>query len=98
MLGTPTTNDGGGQGALGEDAEFPTAALAAAMMVDNARDEAADVVALRFAALASPGTLLDISGSILATCQWWKLRVETASTQTVPFKVFRLTNTLTINY
>eukprot|EP00808_Paulinella_micropora_P005792 g46492.t1 len=26
-------------------------------------------------------------GNILATCQWWKLRVETASTQTGPFKV-----------
>eukprot|EP00808_Paulinella_micropora_P023052 g18724.t1 len=35
---------------------------------------------------------------ILATCQWWKLRVETASTQTGPFKVFRRAIRLSMNY
>eukprot|EP00808_Paulinella_micropora_P005046 g74799.t1 len=39
-----------------------------------------------------------LAGNISATCQWWKLRVETASTQTGPFKVFRHTNTLSIAY
>eukprot|EP00808_Paulinella_micropora_P002496 g29197.t1 len=35
-------------------------------------------------------------GSILATCP--RLRVETASTQTGPFKVFRRANALSMNY
>eukprot|EP00808_Paulinella_micropora_P013205 g3002.t1 len=33
----------------------------------------------------SPHIYTEYNG-ILATCQWWKLRVETASTQTGPFK------------
>eukprot|EP00808_Paulinella_micropora_P027563 g72296.t1 len=39
-------------------------------------------------------TEVDDNGSILATCP--RLRVETASTQTGPFKVFRRANTLNI--
>eukprot|EP00808_Paulinella_micropora_P028395 g10024.t1 len=71
-LGAPAKNDCGGHGALGDDnavpvvrrppatGVIPTAALAAAMMDDNALADAAEAAALRFVALASPGTSFDI--------------------------------------